>query len=576
MSCKEKILSEDYLDLIEESLIRDDENVRYNNYCEQKLTNNVSLFYVSREEIRDQFPTAEMYSRLPKCYGLTGGGLETSQPATQFNPLPLSNSGIFVVQNPPLRLTGTGTIYAIIDTGIDYQSPLFRNPDGTTRILAIWDQTNQNGSPPSHFFYGTEYNDLQINDSFLYDNPLDYVNTIDKIGHGTKLAAVAVGNGLKDNIMFTSPAPDANLVVVKLKQAKNYFRDLYLIPQQVPCYEESDIMTVLLYVRSFVRTGIRPVVVFMGLGSSFGNHEGTASLGNFIAEISAIRNFAMVCGAGNEGNTGHHYEGTNLIGNGDAQNVEINVSEGNDGFFMEFWAQAPAVYDLVIRSPAGESTGIINDRNGRNAIYSFVYGESQLMVNYVLLDEYSGWQSAYLRFYRPIEGLWNISVIPTDTSVITRFHLWLPIQNFLNSQVSFVRPSPYVTLTPPSAIRGLITVSGYDSYSGSFYIASSRGYTTEGRVKPDFAAPAVEVSTPGGSENGTELSGTIVAGAIAQMLQWAVTDGNDPMIDSNEIKNYIIRGCNRDPGITYPNREFGYGTFDLARVFQRIAGISIM
>ena len=41
-------------------------------------------------------------------------------------------------------LTGKGVIVAILDRGIDYTHPDFRNPDGTTRIKMMWDMSNAN------------------------------------------------------------------------------------------------------------------------------------------------------------------------------------------------------------------------------------------------------------------------------------------------------------------------------------------------------------------------------------------------------------------------------------------------
>ena len=52
-------------------------------------------------------------------------------------------------------LSGKGVIVAVIDTGIDILSEEFRKSDGSTRILNIYDQTQQ-----------TEYNEEDINAIF--------------------------------------------------------------------------------------------------------------------------------------------------------------------------------------------------------------------------------------------------------------------------------------------------------------------------------------------------------------------------------------------------------------------------
>ena len=67
-------------------------------------------------------------------------------------------SGILRAQNQPLPdLRGQGILIGFIDTGIDYTHQAFRDPDGNTRILSIWDQTIQSENPPEGLLYGTEY-----------------------------------------------------------------------------------------------------------------------------------------------------------------------------------------------------------------------------------------------------------------------------------------------------------------------------------------------------------------------------------------------------------------------------------
>src|SRR5579859_7466929 len=50
---------------------------------------------------------------------------------------------------------GQGTLVGIVDTGIDYRNPDFKNANGTTRIKYIWDQTSR-GKVPTGFTYGNE------------------------------------------------------------------------------------------------------------------------------------------------------------------------------------------------------------------------------------------------------------------------------------------------------------------------------------------------------------------------------------------------------------------------------------
>ena len=111
---------------------------------------------------------------------------------------PLDAAGIITLQNyPTLQLMGDGIMIGFLDTGIDYQNRVFRNLDGTTRIVGIWDQTIQEGEPPAGIYYGTEYRRDVINAALQSGDPLSIVPSVDENGHGTALASVAAGSLFK-------------------------------------------------------------------------------------------------------------------------------------------------------------------------------------------------------------------------------------------------------------------------------------------------------------------------------------------------------------------------------------------
>ena len=83
----------------------------------------------------------------------------------------------------------------------------------------------------------------------------------------------------------------------------------------------------------------------------------------------------------------------------------------------------------------------------------------------------------------------------------------------------------------------------------------------------------LEGRIPGGTTSlmtGASVAGAVVSGCCALILQWAVSDGNYPDIYSEQIKSYIISGAKGRPGDIYPNRDWGYGMFDLQGIFDRI------
>lgn len=82
---------------------------------------------------------------------------------------------------------------AIIDTGVTYQHPAFIREDGSSKILAAWDQTNWQNTPPSGFLFGTEYTREDFNAALASDHPLEVVPMRDEIGHGTQIAGIAAG-----------------------------------------------------------------------------------------------------------------------------------------------------------------------------------------------------------------------------------------------------------------------------------------------------------------------------------------------------------------------------------------------
>ena len=153
--------------------------------------------------------------------------------------------------------------------------------------------------------------------------------------------------------------------------------------------------------------------------------------------------------------------------------------------------------------------------------------------------------------------------------------------NLISDETIFLTPSPYTTLTPPGDSPSPITVGAYNHSNNSIYIHSGRGYTIGGLIKPDLTAPGVDVSGPSiGYRNGesipmTTLTGTSVAaahvaGAVANLFSWGIVEGHNISMSEASIKAFLIRGAKRNPALSYPNREWGYGALDLYETFLRL------
>lgn len=572
-TCTEKITSNDYVDLIVDYQM---ELNGEENACYQKVDDQYSILYLPRKQQPGREIEFYGYSITPKLYGLMANGTESFE-----------STGSYRVQSPPLSLTGRGVLLAFVDTGIDYRNPIFRREDGTTRILSLWDQTMETGAEQAEdirpFPYGTVYTRADIDRAFAAENPYDIVPSRDENGHGSAMAGAAAGAmlGTAPGVAITGggfrgAAPDAELIIVKLKQAKPYLRELYLIPEDVPAYQENDLMLAIAYVERFAIAFQRPVVLCIGIGTNQGDHTGQSHLSQYLDTVAKKRGMAVVICGGNEGNAAHHYRGElvqrdygippfiNQVG----ETMEIRVAEDCRGFCMELWGTAPDVYTVSIRTPGGEQTPVIRYGIRRHVEYSFIYEKSSVAVDSLLSEGNLGEELLFFRFVNPTPGIWIVQVHSVEQPQIGVFHTWLPIRDFLNVPVYFLKPNPYTTLTEPGMADVPVTVSTYDAVNNSFYINSGRGFTQTAGINPQLSAPGVGVATGVGETTGSGMAAAVAAGIFAQFMQWAVVEGNVPLIESRQLKSVFIRGAEREQDVTYPNREWGYGRINIEGAFR--------
>lgn len=214
--------------------------------------------------------------------------------------------------------------------GIDYTNPAFRYSDGSSRIVRIWDQTIQDGTPPVGILYGADYTREQINAALLSENPYDVVPSRDMNGHGTFLAGVACGSE-SENGDFIGAAPQSEIIMVKLKEAKQYLRDFFFVKDGVPAYQENDIMMAVSYLNGVANILNRPLVICVALGNSAGSHASEGFLPSYLNYICGRRKRVVVTAAGNEANARHHFQGR-IIGEMEHEDAEITVEENTKGF----------------------------------------------------------------------------------------------------------------------------------------------------------------------------------------------------------------------------------------------------
>ena len=524
----------------------------------QKINGIYGVVYAPLTEIGRWNINTYSYSFIPKCY-------------THMDLGSLSASGITRLQEHPyLQLKGSGTAVAVVDSGIDYRNPVFQNEMGS-RILCIWDQTLEGDG--KEVPYGRVFWKKDIDQALASRNPLEMVPSVDTDGHGTRMAAIAAGNYFPEE-NFSGAAPEAILIIVKVKPAKKYLREFYLFPAEAELFQENDIMTGMDFAVRIANDRRMPLSLCLGIGSSQGAHIGKNPLSLYVDYISQYSLISVSIAAGNEGAARHHYAGR-LTDRENQASAELRVGNKEPGFTMEFWGEPPEIYNLSLQSPTGEILDISASLGAVTQELSFVFVETRVKVNYVSIERQTGYTLVYFQFIQPAPGIWRIFVRGRDGQNVG-FHIWLPVQGLISEETYFLEPSPYNTVTAPGDSLESITVTAYQYRDNSLYVQASRGFMPDGNVVPQVAAPGVQIRVPQlnglyGNASGTSLSAAQTAGAAALLFEWAVIRGNQPYFTGSSVKNYITRGAEREERMQYPNRDWGFGRMDLYHTFELLA-----
>ena len=438
--------------------------------------------------------------------------------------------------NNPFGLFGKGTIVAVIDTGIRAESMEFRNADGSTRILNIWDQTT-----------GTEYDRSQI-DEALQNETKDTAGIpgADVLGHGTQVAAIACGS--------SGVAAQADILVVKLGlAAKNGF------PRTTQLMEALDYV-----VRKAIDYG-KPLAVNISFGNNYGDHTGSSLLENFINDIADSWKCSICIGSGNEG-LGAVHTGVTLTEYME-ETVELAVSSYETGLSIQIWKDYWDDIAVEIIAPSGRNLGRIQENSRVSRIR---YEDMELLTYFGEPSPFRIRQEIYIDMIPQTvyiqSGLWKFRLIPRSIRN-GRYDMWLPAQGALNFGTGFTSPDSASTFTIPSAAAKAVTVGAYDAGTGSAAPFSGRGYIVEIggslMVKPELAAPGVNVLVPSVSGmarvNGTSYATPFVTGSAALLMEWGIVRGNDAFLYGEKLKAYLIKGAEPLAGAAVPDTQTGWG-----------------
>ncbi|WP_291573665.1 S8 family peptidase [Clostridium sp. UBA4548] len=494
---------------------------------------------------------------------------------TQISPIEAANILEFS-QGGTLDLRGTGVVVGIIDTGIDYLNREFMTEDERTRIDRIWDQTIEGGRAPFNIGYGSEYTREDINRAIETQksggDPYSIVPSKDDNGHGTANAGIIGARGYSDMV---GAAPDCEFIVVKLRETTSPYLQNLGIYDEPGVYRSSDIITAMYYLTEVQRSLLKPMVVFIPLGSNFGGHDGSSAIERLIDLLSIRRGLVFVTGTGNQGNTETHTAGV-IARTGDTAIIEIDVDPNQRGLALNIWCSYPERISIGVTSPTGEVMERIPARlNGRGR-KTFLYEKTVVNVIYYFPENTTGDELILVIFNDLKPGIWRI-ILYGDYIVNGKYDIWMPQRPIAKPGTRFLSPTNAMTLTIPSTSGSVIATGYYDQSNNVLGPSSGIGYTRDNRIKPDLVSGGVEVLTTavgGGTTivTGSSAAAAVLSGAVALLLQWGIVNGNDPKMYGEEIRNYLIRGTRKRPGDVYPNPEWGFGMLDLAGAFDAIAG----
>lgn len=500
--------------------------------------------------------------------------------------------------------TGKGVVVGVIDSGINFKHESFRNNDGTSRILAIWDQRDDDTGPTPQDYgaadnlfdgldYGSVFDKEAIDNALKESDPVPIPHKDSKSGHGTHVAGIAAGNGRQDDICvdtftYAGVAPDADLVIVKHGSAAG----------EDQLGEDTNLVDAISFINQLADHESKPAVINISMGDNMGAHDGTSFVEIMIDLIYGplTEGKALVKSAGNEGNKRRHASGT--VPAGDHLDVPFTV-RGDDKRrrLLNVWYPGTATLDCSLIPKSGPATGSVSpgdedtfevEGGGRVRIISedtsILNGDRNILIE--LIPPGSGTLQA---------GTWNLRLDNTGGGDVD-FHCWL--ERHLSSTdrpPRFDDPSHEMTLSVPGTAHNLIVVANYitkgDSGDvgkrhGSSSLGPTRDNRPAGEQKPDLAAPGTVIMSARGlplgyceaclseccdpqfhtKKLGTSMAAPHVTGTVALMLEKVPTlkpgDILSILRDSARTDAFTSTVLPGEATVDPPNIAWGAGKLD--------------
>ncbi|MDC0313751.1 S8 family peptidase [Flavobacteriales bacterium] len=492
-------------------------------------------------------------------------------------------------------LEGDGVIIGFIDTGIDFLHPDFMNPDSSTRVMALWDQSlGVNQYTPAQYGYGQHWDSTQINQGLSTNN--------DIYGHGSMVAGTACGNAFA-NGKNKGVAPKADIIMVETNEGAADW--LATVADAVE------------YIYTIADSIGKPCVINASVGEYYGSHDGLDPYALYIDSlINAKKGHLFVAAAGNSGALGPYHLHTEVTDTSMTW-FKLNPSSafGVPTVFFEVWADTADLNNINF-SIGADKVSPMHSFRGRGQFFnagsmplSTLTFDTIRNTNADILGTIMYWiesrdgqylLQAYMQ--EPDSAQYHFRF---ETAGTGSFDVWTTatfgtsdMENRADTIVGFTEINKYVypdTLqTICSSFQcspNVITVGNYandsgyvNKYSdwipngetrGKLAANSSKGPTRNGLIKPEIAASGAGTNSAlplfriaqldatlalGGMHyrnGGTSMSSPVVAGVAALFLEQC------PQRGASDFNTALINAAYTDSFTgAVPNNAFGYGKLD--------------
>lgn len=448
-----------------------------------------------------------------------------------------SSTGITNFKNRS-NLTGRGTILGIIDSGIDYTLPVFKDSNGNSKILYYWDQSIP-GNPPEGFHEGTLYTNEDINNAI---NNQGNVPISPTSIHGTHVAGTCA-----------SIANEASMIVVRVgtRTTDTFSRS-------------TEFMRAIKFILDRSLELNMPVSINISYGSNEGSHRGLSLFEEYIDDMCLYWKNNIVVAAGNNRNKGghKHIKLTNI-----QEEVEFVIGENETILNINIWPNFADNFNVFLVNPSNQQTQYISLTSGevRNSI-----GSTRIKGYFYPVAPYS--LSRRVTFQLTTSsaitpGIWKIVFQPINI-VDGNINIYLPTSEGLSPETRFLEPTTELTVTVPGTASRVITVGSYNSRTYIVSVFSGEGDFEECVFKPDILAPGEDILSylPGGNTGaltGTSMATPHVTGVCSLFHQWGIVNRNDLFLYSAKLKALLLKSARRTQNLTYPNGLRGYGFLNL-------------